>query len=125
MSQWASIILALILLFFDLYLLQALILEHLLYQCRPLWLFKARASLRFLVLSSFEAIASTLFEILLLSGDGLLLVFALLTICLQGRVIVSRFECHSHNAVPDRTVLQLTIHAQVLLILTHTRLHMK
>ena len=123
MSQWASIILALILLLFYLYLLQPLVLEHLLYQCRPLWLFEARASLRFLVLSSFEAVASTLFEILLLSGDGLLLVFALLTICLQGRVIVSRSQCHSHNAVPDRTVLQLTIHA--LLILTHTRLHMK
>ena len=123
MSQWASIILALILLFFDLYLLQPLVLEHLLYQCRPLWLFKARASLRFLVLSSFEAIVSTLFEILLLSGDDLLLVFALLTICLQGRVIVSRSQCHSHNAVPDRTVLQLAIHA--LLILTHTRIHMK
>ena len=123
MSQWASIILALILLFFDLYLLQPLVLEHLLYQCRPLWLFKARASLCFLVLSSFEAIVSTLFEILLLSGDDLLLVFALLTICLQGRVIVSRSQCHSHNAVPDRTVLQLAIHA--LLILTHTRIHMK
>lgn len=123
MSQQASIILALILLLFDPYLLQPLVLEHLLYQCRPLWLFEARASLCFLF-SSFEAIVSTLFEILLMSGDErigafLLILFAFLTIYLQGRVFVIRSQSHSQHTVPDRAVLQRTIHAQILLILTH------
>ena len=123
MSQQASIILAIILLLFDPYLLQPLILEHLLYQCRPLWLFEARASLCF-QFSSFEAIVSTLFEILLMSGDErigafLLILFAFLTIYLQGRVFVIRSQSHSQHTVPDRAVLQRTIHAQILLILTH------
>ena len=123
MSQQASIILAIILLLFDPYLLQPLILEHLLYQCRPLWLFEARASLCF-QFSSFEAIVSTLSEILLMSGDErigafLLFVFAFLTIYLQGRVFVIRSESHSQHTVPDRAVLLRTIHAQILLILTH------